>query len=51
MVADLLRWLSRPRPRLIQSRLAVNSVISLPLTGKKSMMADLYAAASCEESR
>jgi len=26
-VADLLRWFSRPKPRLIQSRWAVNSYI------------------------
>jgi hypothetical protein len=45
MVADLLRWLSGPKPRLIQSRLAVNSLISIALIGKKSIVTDRYAAA------
>ncbi|GEM19309.1 hypothetical protein IB75_06050 [Nitrosococcus oceani C-27] len=38
MVADLLRWLSRPKPRLIQSRWAVNSPSILTSTENKSIL-------------
>ncbi len=44
--ADSLRWFSRPKPRLIQSRLAVNSpvhIISIPMfvnRGKSAQTAD-----------
>jgi hypothetical protein len=43
MINDLLRWLSRPKPRWVQSRLAVNSTINLTSTGKKPILADLYS--------
>jgi hypothetical protein len=51
MAADLLRWLSGPKPRLIQNRLAVNSTIILILTGKKSTLIDPYAVAYGGEMR
>lgn len=38
MVADSLRWLSRPRPRLVQSRWAVNSDTVLVSAGRLSSL-------------
>ncbi len=38
MAADSLRWLSRPRPRLVQSRWAVNSITVLVTAGRMSSL-------------